>query len=304
MLQQTTVQTVLPRFGPFLRKFPTVEALARARPDAVLAAWSGLGYYARARNLHRAARIVVERHAGRLPDTEEALRALPGVGEYMSRAVAAIAFGRPTLPMEANVRRVVSRLFATEDPASRLGEIISSRRAGDSVAAIFDLGQTICRPRHPDCPRCPVESHCVALRRRTVAEFPVRPERPAARPFFRCVAAAVSPDGRVLLRRRRSGFLSGMWELPGEEDESLAAARARFRRRFRGAAARPTEIVEQPIAGRRIRVEIYPVRTVTPSAGDRWMTAPQVENSAAPSLTKKIVRKVSRAADDRRRIDG
>jgi len=302
MLQQTTVQTVLPRFGPFLRKFPTVAALARARPDAVLAAWSGLGYYARARNLHRAARIVVEKHGGRLPDTEETLRELPGVGEYMSRAVAAIAFGRPTLPMEANVRRVVSRLFATADPERRLREVISPKRPGDSVAAIFDLGQTICRPRRPDCPSCPLAPRCIAFRRGSVAAFPRRPPRPAARPFFLCVVAAVSPEGRVLLRRRRSGFLSGMWELPGEEGESLAVARARFRRRFPAATARLEGTIEQPIGGRRVRVEIYRARAVAAEPGDRWMTAPQIERSAAPSLTKKIVRGISRAAIDRRRI--
>jgi A/G-specific adenine glycosylase len=297
------VQTVLPRYAKFLRRFPTVGALARARPDAVLTAWSGLGYYARARNLHRAARIVVERYGGQLPDTEEALRTLPGMGEYMSRAVAAIAFGRPTLPMEANVRRVVSRLFATADPGSRVGDLISPSRPGDSVAAIFDLGQTICRPRHPDCPSCPVAARCAAFRDGSVAAYPVRAPRPAARPFFRCVAAAVSPEGRLLLRRRRSGFLSGMWELPGEEGESLVDARARFRRRFPGTAARPEGAVEQPIAGRRVRVEIYRARAVAPEPGDRWMTAAQIERSATPSLTKKIVRRLSQAAIDRRRID-
>ncbi len=293
MLQQTTVQTVLPRYAKFLRKFPTIESLARARPDAVLAAWSGLGYYARARNLQRAARIVVEKHGGRLPETEEELRTLPGMGEYMSRAVAAIAFGRPTLPMEANIRRVVSRLFATAEPETRVAEVLSARRPGDSVAAIFDLGQTICRPRRPDCPSCPLAAHCAAFAAGSVPAFPVRPKRPAARPFFRCVAAAVSPEGRVLLRRRRSGFLSGMWELPGEEGESLPAARARFRRRFPGAASRSEGTVEQPIAGRRVRVEIYRAHGVAPEPGDRWMTAPQIERSATPSLTKKIVRRLS-----------
>jgi adenine-specific DNA glycosylase len=148
-----------------------------------------------------------------------------------------------------------------------------------------------------------VSSACVALAAGSVGEFPPRAARGKARPFFRCVAAVVSTEGRVLLSRRPRGFLAGMWELPGEEGDSLAAARVRFRRRFPDAARRPTQIVEQPIAGRRVRVEIYPAGAVSPSPGDRWMTAAEVERSAAPSLTKKVVRKVSRAADDRRRIE-
>ena len=293
MLQQTTVQTVLPRYPEFLKRFPTVEALARARLDTVLAAWSGLGYYARARNLHRAARLVVERHGGRLPNTESGLRELPGVGEYMAGAVAAIAFGRPTLPMEANVRRVVSRLFATEEPAAHLSGILSRRRTGDSVAALFDLGQTICRPRRPNCAACPMASGCRARREGSIPRYPVRAARAALRPFYRCAAAVVSAEGRFLVRRRSSGWLAGMWELPGVEGDTLSAVRARFRRRFRTAAARPAAAVEQPIAGRRLRVEVYRTKRPRPSAGDRWMSASEIEKAAAPSLTKKIVRRLA-----------
>jgi A/G-specific adenine glycosylase len=298
MLQQTTVQTVLPRYRPFLRRFPTIRALAKANLDDVLAAWSGLGYYARARNLHRAANLVVERHGGRLPDDLEALRALPGMGKYMSQAVAAIAFGRSTLPMDANIRRVVSRLFASDDPESRLAEVISPARPGDSIAAIFDLGQTICRPRDPDCPSCPIETGCRARASGSTSDFPPRPARAPLRPFYRCAAAVVS-RGRILMRRREQGWLAGMWELPGEEADRLAEARARFRRRFPTAARRPADVVEQPIAGRRVRVEIYPAPGIPRGARDRWMTLSEIEGSASPSLTKKIVR---RNSPDRRTI--
>jgi A/G-specific adenine glycosylase len=298
MLQQTTVQTVLPRYRPFLRRFPTIRALAKANLDDVLGAWSGLGYYARARNLHRATNLVVERHGGRLPDDLEALRALPGMGDYMAQAVAAIAFGRTTLPMDANIRRVVSRLFASDDPASRLAEVISPVRPGDSIAAIFDLGQTICRPRGPDCPACPVETACRARSSGSTSEFPPRAARSPLRPYYRCAAAVLS-RGRILMRRREHGWLAGMWELPGEESDRLGIARTRFRRHFPEAAPLPMATVEQPIAGRRVRVEVYRVPRARRGAHDRWMTAAEIEGSASPSLTKKIVRRVS---PDRRTI--
>jgi len=301
MLQQTTVQTVLPRYGPFLRRFPTIRSLARANLDDVLAAWSGLGYYARARNLHRAANLVVETHGGKLPDDLEALRALPGMGEYMSQAVAAIAFGRSTLPMDANIRRVVSRLFASEDPGSRLAEVVSPKRPGDSIAAIFDLGQTICRPRDPDCPACPVRSSCRADAIGRTEDFPARAARAAPRPFYRCAAAVLS-RGRILMRRREKGWLAGMWELPGEEADRLPIARARFRRRFPQAGARPVATVEQPIAGRRVRVEVYRVAAAPRGESGRWMTPREIAGSASPSLTRKIVARIAPDRSDRRRI--
>jgi A/G-specific adenine glycosylase len=301
MLQQTTVQTVLPRYGPFLRRFPTIRALARAPLDDVLAAWSGLGYYARARNLHRAARLVVENHGARLPDDLAALRALPGMGEYMSQAVAAIAFGRSTLPVDANIRRVVTRLFATDDPVSRLAEVISPARPGDSIAAIFDLGQTICRPRDPACPACPAGASCRARALGATADYPPRATRAPLRPFYRCAAAVVSRD-RILMHRRENGWLSGMWELPGEEADRLGDARKRFRRRFPTASPRPVAVIEQPIAGRRVRVEVYRTPGVPRGARDRWMTASAIEGSASPSLTKKIVRQIVPDPSGRRTI--
>ncbi|HET7453750.1 MAG TPA: NUDIX domain-containing protein, partial [Thermoanaerobaculia bacterium] len=207
-------------------------------------------------------------------------------------AVAAIAFGAATLPIEANIRRVASRLFATPDPAPRLPEVLSRERIGDSIAALFDLGQTVCRPRNPACPRCPVATECRARAQDRVADFPSRPARGALRPWYRC-AAAVFRGGRLLLRRRPAGWLAGMWELPGVESASLAAARAHFRRRFPGAAPTPEPVVVQPIAGRRVHVEVYRSRRAPALPGDRWMTVAEIESGAAPSLTKKIVRGLS-----------
>ena len=279
-----------------------MRALARASLDDVLAAWSGLGYYARARNLHRAAKLVVERHGGRLPEEVDELRALPGMGDYMAAAVSAIAFGQRTLPMEANIRRVVSRLFATSSPGDFLDGVISPARPGDSIAALFDLGQIVCRPRNPACPACPLRARCRARREGSTADFPVRAAKAPLRPFFRCAAAVFSQDGRkLLLRRRAAGWLAGMWELPGEEADRISVARSRFRRVFPRAERRPVATLEQPIAGRRVRVEVYRVSRAA-AAGGRWMTATEIEASAAPSLTKKIVRRISPARADRRTI--
>src|SRR4029079_13499781 len=168
MLQQTTVKAVLPRYDLFLRRWPDVAALARAELGEVLAAWAGLGYYARARNLHACARAVVERHGGEFPQDEAALRKLPGVGDYTDAAHAAIAFGKRATPVDGNIERVVARLFAlaTTLPAAKteiraLAETLTPEtRAGDFAQAMMDLGATICTPRRPACGLCPLRPDC------------------------------------------------------------------------------------------------------------------------------------------------
>ena len=168
MLQQTTVKAVLPRYADFLRRWPDVTALARAELGEVLAAWAGLGYYARARNLHACAREVVERHGGRFPATEAELRTLPGIGDYTAAAIAAIAFGARATPIDGNIERVVARLFAvtTPLPAAKVEirtlavALTPEERAGDFAQAMMDLGATLCSPRRPACGLCPVVSGC------------------------------------------------------------------------------------------------------------------------------------------------
>jgi A/G-specific adenine glycosylase len=159
MLQQTTVKAVAPYYARFLSRWPTVDALAAASLDDVLRAWAGLGYYARARNLHVCAKAIVEQHSGHFPEDLDALRALPGIGEYTAAAVSAIAFDLPVVPVDGNVERVVSRLFTVEDelPAAKLkikqfaASLLPSRRAGDFAQALMDLGATICSPKRPAC---------------------------------------------------------------------------------------------------------------------------------------------------------
>jgi A/G-specific adenine glycosylase len=223
MLQQTTVATAAPYYERFVASFPTVEALARASLDDVLHAWQGLGYYARARNLHRAAREVVESLGGRFPGDEAGLARLPGVGPYTAAAVAAIAFGRKTVPIDGNVARVIARLHGlrTRLPEGRAAllararAMLPGRTPGDFAEALMDLGATVCTPKKPRCGECPWRSACRARALGDPAAFPPKKKK-AARPVRHAVLFwAEDGLGRVLVRRRpERGLLGGMMEFP------------------------------------------------------------------------------------------
>ncbi|KQN93776.1 A/G-specific adenine glycosylase [Sphingomonas sp. Leaf231] len=222
MLQQTTVATVRPRFTEWTRRWPTFADLAAAEEADVMAAWAGLGYYARARNLLAAARAIAADHGGRLPDTEAALRTLPGFGDYTAAAVAAIAFGRRAVVVDANVERVVARLFAIDMPlpAARrpiraaADTITPEARAGDFAQAMMDLGSAICTPRRPRCLLCPLGDRCAAQATGTPDGFPVKKPR-AARPHRHGTIFWLQRDDAVLLMRRPDkGLLGGMRALP------------------------------------------------------------------------------------------
>ena len=227
MLQQTRVETVIPYYERFLKRFPDVHALADAPVDDVLGAWSGLGYYSRARNLHAAARHVVERHGGEIPDDPQALRALPGVGRYTAGAVASIAFDRPEAVVDGNVTRVLARLYGLREnvkrPATirRLWELAADLargpQPGDLNQALMELGATLCTPRAPKCPHCPVRRRCAAHRKGDPEDLPVS-TRAARRKPLAAVAAWIPRRGRVLAVKRPSGgLLGGLWDLPGGE---------------------------------------------------------------------------------------
>ena len=223
MLQQTTTAAVAPYFRAFLERWPCLADVAAAELDEVLHAWQGLGYYARARNLHRCAREVVARFGGRFPDDEKALRGLPGIGAYSAAAIAAIAFGRPATVVDGNVERVMARLFAVSEPlpgakrrlAALAARLTPDARPGDYAQAVMDLGATVCTPREPACAICPWRDGCMAAERGIAAGLPARsPRKP--RPTRRGIAFwAVRGDGAVLLRRRPAkGLLGGMMEVP------------------------------------------------------------------------------------------
>ncbi|HUP00679.1 MAG TPA: A/G-specific adenine glycosylase [Gemmatimonadota bacterium] len=245
MLQQTRVDTVMPYFERWMERFPTLEALAQSEREDVLRAWAGLGYYARARNLHRTARIVSGQLGGKLPVRAAALRHLPGIGEYTAGAIASIAFGQVEPAVDGNARRVLTRLFDLR--GSNAGELrrraaglLPLERPGDFNQALMELGRAICTPRAPACPACPLLDLCRSRARgnqdRRPAAHP-RARRRAGVPRFRIgTAVVVSPGGRVLLARRpESGLLAGMWEFPGAIAAGRESPRAAARRALRAA---------------------------------------------------------------------
>jgi A/G-specific adenine glycosylase len=232
MLQQTRVAAVVPYYERWMRRFPDLASVADTPLDAVLQAWQGLGYYARARNLHSAARIMREHHNGTVPSDYTALRALPGVGDYTAGAVASIAYGVRRPAIDGNVRRVVVRLLddsaATPARVRALTEaLLPEERPGDLNQALMELGATICTPRQPQCHSCPVERFCAARAAGTQLDQPRR-RRKAAIPSFKLATAVIrAPGGSVLLTRRpATGLLARMWCLPAREVHAADDARA------------------------------------------------------------------------------
>jgi A/G-specific adenine glycosylase len=225
MLQQTGVKTVGPYFEKFLARWPDVAALGRASLDDVLRMWAGLGYYSRARNLHACAVAVLREHGGIFPDTEEGLRKLPGIGPYTASAIAAIAFDRRTMPVDGNIERVVSRLYAVEQELPqakpRIQELaatlLADTRAGDSAQALMDLGSSICTPKKPACALCPLNEDCAGRARGDQEAFPRKAPKKSGE--LRRGAAFVVTRGDELLVRSRpeKGLLGGMTEVPGSD---------------------------------------------------------------------------------------
>lgn len=229
MLQQTRVETVLPYYRRWMERFPTLKSLAQAELHDVLAAWEGLGYYSRARNLHRAARLVMEELGGELPPQAEALRRLPGIGHYTAGAIASIAFGQDEPALDANARRVLSRVYDLRIPArstegeKRLWqyawENLPRGEAGAFNQALMDLGSLVCTPQNPNCPQCPLNDVCLAYERGVQEERPVRLEKPE-RPHYTVTAAVITRQDKVLISQRPlDGLLGGLWEFPGGKVE-------------------------------------------------------------------------------------
>ena len=311
MLQQTTVAAVRGRYDAFLARFPDLPALARARLSTVLAAWSGLGYYARARNLHAAARRIAARHGGRVPRDPEALSALPGFGDYMAAAVASLAFGARVPAVDANVARVVSRLFAVGAAGAsahaaivrgHVASLLPRRRPGDLTAALMDLGQQICMPRRPRCDMCPAARFCAALALGAPEDYPPRRSTPRPRRVH-CAAAVALSGGKTLVLREKGALLRGLWLFPSAEAGTTAAARARLARALlplglRFSPGAPVAAARHTMVHRLLDIRVYraekvpsrrrgvrPLRGQTPA---RWLTPERLARAPIPTLTRKI----------------
>lgn len=242
MLQQTRIAAVEAYYERFLNRFPTLETLAAASLDEVLKVWEGLGYYSRARNLHRFAQIVTKEHQGKIPNSAEALQQLPGIGRYTAAAIASIAFDERVAVLDGNVMRVLSRLMDFDEDITELRaqtklwqraeSLLPKRRVGDYNQALMDLGRLICTPRNPNCKACPLQSHCLAFANGTTTQRPNKKAKPERKQVNVAVAVIRNSQGQLLLMQRpANGLLGGLWTLPGgfcEESESLTDALQRI----------------------------------------------------------------------------
>ncbi len=292
MLQQTTVETVIPYYERFLKRFPTIDSLAKAAIDEVLSLWSGLGYYSRARNLHAAAKQVTA-----VPDSVEGLMELPGIGRYTAGAIASIAFGRRTSIVDGNVIRVLSRLFRIGiDPRSPQGQKIFWRRAEEVLPknncgafnqALMELGATVCLPVGPSCRRCPVRVSCKAFQGGSPELFP----RAKKKTRYRSVtlsAALVIKDSKVLfVRRPGKGLLKGLWEIPMVEGGAAALER-RWRVRVLGSLPP----VKHAVLNRRMTITPFTCRPRpgwTSLHNGRWIDPARIDDLATSSMNRKIL---------------
>jgi A/G-specific adenine glycosylase len=311
MLQQTGVKTVGPYFEKFVARWPDVEALGSSSLDDVLRMWAGLGYYSRARNLHACAVAVMRDHGGAFPDTEEGLRALPGIGPYTAAAIAAIAFGRRTMPVDGNIERVVSRLYAVEEPLPQAKPLIQQlatmlldascagdekSRAGDSAQALMDLGSSICTPKKPTCALCPLNEDCSSRARGDQETFPRKaPKKSGA---LRRGAAFVVTRGDELLVRTRpeKGLLGGMTEVPtsqwlAAQDEEAALKQAPSLKSVTN-WRRKVGVVTHVFTHFPLQLVVYtacvPARARAPE-GMRWVPIATLKDEALPNVMRKVI---------------
>lgn len=302
MLQQTRVETVIPYYERFLESFPTPQALAEAEEDAVLARWSGLGYYRRARLLHAGVREVVAQYGGKVPEDEEARRALPGVGRYTAGAIGSIAFGREEPVVDGNVTRVLARLLRIESPVgtsattNRLwheaARLVPGERPGDFNQALMELGATICTPRQARCESCPVADECGAFAHGDVERFPMKRERKAPREVE--LSAVVATRGRggdrqVWLVKGDQPLFGGLWSVPmteGNVRDALKEAGLHAR-----LGPEPVGQVEHVLTHRRLRIDVYRASGARGNESDsrRPFIAEDLKRVGISTLTKKLL---------------
>lgn len=316
MLQQTRVESVIPYYERFLTAFPSVSSLAAAPLDAVLKCWEGLGYYARARNLHRAAQRIVDEYGGRVPLSAAQLAQLPGIGRYTAAAIASIAADEPAAALDGNIKRVLARLFCVDAPIDgpatvrelwRLADQCLAREApGDWNQALMELGATVCTPRVPQCGGCPLRRHCAAAEA-GVQQFLPRKQRRRTLPIKRVAVGVVRGEsGMFVVRRPERGLLGGLWGFPSaaiaQAAEAPAALRAALRETYalRAVEFRLVAEVEHVFTHFKLRAQVFEAtaRGLAPqSAAARWADAAQLRTLALPRVDRKILKAVMDKAD-------
>jgi A/G-specific adenine glycosylase len=303
MLQQTVVKTVIPFFERWLGRFPDIAAIASADEREVLTLWEGLGYYSRARNIHRAARLMVQQHGGRLPDNYDTLRGLPGIGEYTAAAIMSLAFSKPYPVIDANARRVVSRVLALQkqgrtaekEVKTFLEQAMPPRKAGQFNEAIMELGQTVCLSRRPLCESCPLKTFCLAFRNDLQDLIPSKTTSRTIQK--RSILLLLISNGRILARRKESGTFRGLWLLPTIPDNgrSKAAIAAFFDRCVKAetsliSAPRPRTHYYTSYA-QRLKPVVYDVagKGACPADGWRWLKLIEIDSYPFPSVYRRIL---------------
>jgi len=314
MLQQTQVETVIPYYRRFLKRFPDIRSLAEAELEEVLKAWENLGYYARARNLHRAAGVIAARHGGKLPDTLHDLLALPGIGAYSAGAILSLAFGRAVPAVDGNVKRVLARLYGIESPLSdkdthgrivRLAEaLVPAKRPGDFNQALMDLGATVCTPTAARCTICPVKSLCTACREGSQSRIPAAVKRKAL-PERNATAGWIQQPGNrfLIVQRPREGLLGGLWKLPGgfgSEGETIEAALKRTVREETGlriGSMEPIAAVQHTFTHFRMTLHGFTCtvsKKPRPSVGTgvKWITPSEMTGYSFGKADRELIKKI------------
>lgn len=315
MLQQTRVDQAKPYYLRFIDAFPSVHDLAQADLDEVLLIWEGLGYYARARNMHQAARMIVNESGGRFPDTYESIRKLPGVGPYTAAAVLSIAYGLPYAVLDGNVARVLARVFTIEDDIKSgktrkllqnlADELLDRQRPGLFNEAMMDLGATICTPGEPACHQCPIQTYCAAFQQNRVNQFPVTSPRKAVPHNDIAVALIFNDEGKILIQRRpEEGLLGGLWEFPGGKRERGETLEETCLREIREELGITIEILEPfhhlSHAYTHFKITMYAytcrIKSGIPRSTSRvpveWVNVESLNNYAFPRANRRLIEKL------------
>lgn len=321
MLQQTQVATVLPYYHEFLKRFPNLKQLAAADLQDVLKAWEGMGYYARARNLHKAAAVVRVQHEGCLPQSRHDIRKLPGVGDYIAAAVLSIAYDKPFAVVDGNVKRVLSRLFGIAAPVNHSASQKTYQRAADDLLdtgkpgtfnqAIMELGAMVCKPKNPNCLTCAVNPWCMAYQGGRTAEFPQKLKKPAV-PEYRIAVGAVFKNGRVLITRRKpEGLLGGLWEFPGGKLKERETAEAACIREIKEEVNLVVKIdhhlcpVKHAYTHFKIQLEVFCCTHISGRVNlngpvdHRWIRLDQLKNFPLPKANHKFIPNLIQYASQR-----